>query len=115
MTTMRISTRAVAVIGLTAILGLSACKQEQPADALQENAMAEAPIENVTPAVNQAEVIPPVTGPINAVNMAAPPPAFTDKQQIQDDADATGMTARMPNDNPDAPVGGGNMVQPAQQ
>jgi hypothetical protein len=97
---------------LTAVLALSACKQEQASDALQENAMAEVPIENAMP-MNEVAEIPPVVGPLNATNMAVPPPEFTDTEQMRDDADATGLTARLP-DEEAGPGQTGNETRPAE-
>lgn len=110
---MRISTRLLSVLAVSAALALPACKQEQASDALQENAMAEVPVENAMP-TNETVEIPPVVGPLNATNMAAPPPEFSDTEQMRDDADATGLTARLPaGDGGDMPADA-NEMQPAQ-
>lgn len=62
----------------------------------------------VAPA-EQTEAPPPVTHPAaNAAESVAPPPApapqVTNQQQIQDDADATGLTARIPDNDGSAPA-----------
>jgi hypothetical protein len=51
------------------------------------------------------EVAPPPPA-VNATNAAKPaaPPKISEDQQMLDDADATGMTARLPNDENAAPV-----------
>jgi hypothetical protein len=105
---MRPLTRATAIFGLAVMLSLSACgKKEEPVrDIVQENMTTDVPIDEGPP-VNSVEAAPP-TAPLNVTNIAAPPPAFTDTEQMRDDADATGLTSRLPTE------GGANETQPAQ-
>jgi len=98
-------------LALAAILGLAACKQQGPdPDALQENAVEGTAVENAI-ATNVVEAPPPVAGPLNETNMTAPPPEFSDTEQMRDDADATGLTARLPAQEGDT---SSNETQPAQ-
>ena len=111
---MRNRIRAASIITLAAVLGLSACKQEQSADALQENAMEEVQVENMA-VVNEPAAAPVAVEPMhNITNTAAPPPpAFTDNEQMRDDADATGLTSRLPVEDAGPASGGDNETQPA--
>lgn len=106
---MRILTAAV--IAVTTI-GLSACKEQPPSNVMFEDGNNMSEIPPPIP-LNQAYAEPeaPVTNIANDTP-AAPPPAFNDQQQIADDADATGMTARLPSDNG---ATGANETQPAAQ
>ena len=110
---MRPSIRAVSMITLAAMLGLTACKQQQSADALQENAMEEVQVDNMA-VVNEPDAAPVVVErTLNTTNTAAaPPPAFTDNEQMRDDADATGLTSRLPAEDT-GPSSGDNETQPA--
>lgn len=89
-------------------LVLAGCQQRAPENALDEGTLVEenivAPIENVmvAPSVQATNVVEPV----------APPPVFTQDEQTRDDADATGMTARLPDET--APGQGGNETRPAE-
>ncbi|WP_294133761.1 hypothetical protein [Sphingobium sp.] len=84
--------RKIALFALAGALALSACgkKEEEPT---ATNNLVEPPVENVIIEEPDA-VLPPPSN--NAVATPAAPPSVSEQQQIQDDADATGMTARLP-------------------
>jgi hypothetical protein len=92
--------RKAALLTFTAALALSGCNRGPEAEKLPED--------NVTEVVNATEnanvvVAPPAVNASNASNTtakAAPAPGFTDDAQMRDDADATGMTARLPDEAP---------------
>ena len=104
--------RTAPIFALVVLLGLSACgnKPEDAARDLQENIVTEMPVDENIPANDDAAA--PAPAPENVTMPAAPPPAFSDTQQMRDDADATGLTARLPTDEAPAPVA--NETQPAQ-
>lgn len=83
--------RKFALVALAGALVLSACgkkKEEAPT-----NNLVEPPVENVIIEEPEAPLPPPadnVTAP-----QPAPAPTISEQQQIQDDAEATGMTARL--------------------
>lgn len=96
--------RKIALIALSGTLVLAACgKKEEQAPAT--NNMVEPPVENVI--VDEPEA--PLPEPQNnaVATPVAPPPSVSEQQQIQDDAEATGMTARLPE--------GGEQSQPADE
>lgn len=82
-----------------ATLSLAACGSKEPEAPVVENEVVEMP-EDLAP-VNEA---PPAENIVNEVAPAAAPPAFTDDEQMRDDADATGLTARLPRSDTEAPV-----------
>ena len=89
--------RKIAILTLTAAFALAGCNRG-PEEKLPEDNVVE--VENVTENANAA-VAPPAVNATNATTAkVAPAPGFTDEQQINDDADATGMTARLPDDAP---------------
>lgn len=94
-----------AAAGLLALAGCSSGHKDE--EILTENAE-EANV--VIPQENA--VVPPVAveNATNTAERAAPPPAFSDEQQTRDDADASGLTARLP-DEETQPVQGGNEVR----
>jgi predicted small lipoprotein YifL len=101
--TMRNSIR-VGLMVATA-LALTACgKKEEPLPEVPENVVTEVPVDTVLPAnAGDAAIDPPA--PTNvATPAAAPPPAFTDTQQMRDDADATGLTSRIRSDDAPRPT-----------
>jgi hypothetical protein len=106
---MRNATRTATILVIAAALGLSACgKKEEPVtDIGTENITTEVPVDEGAP-VNSVETAPPANVSINVTNTVAPPPAFTDTEQMRDDADATGLTSRLPTED------GANETQPAQ-
>jgi hypothetical protein len=93
---MRIRTVAIT---LSAALALAACDRGEPEQPPVDNNITELP-EEVVP-MNAAP--PPVENVTNEV-APAPPPAFSDDEQMRDDADATGLTARLPQGETETPV-----------
>ncbi|ETI59028.1 hypothetical protein C100_21935 [Sphingobium sp. C100] len=86
--------RQYALIALAGALVLSACgKKEEDAPAATNN-LVEPPVENII--VEEPEA--PMPEPQNAVEPTpvAPPPSVSEQQQILDDAEASGMTVRLP-------------------
>jgi hypothetical protein len=110
MKTMKILPRAAAVLALSVFLSLSACgsKEAEPTDVVEENIVTEVPVDESVP-LNSAEATP-APAPLNVTNSVAPLPAFTDTEQMREDADATGLTARLPRE--DAPAAAANEAQP---
>lgn len=85
--------RKIIFIALTGALALSACSKKEEAPVT--NNLVEPPVENVI--IEEPEA--PAPAPDNGASLEpAPPPAISEQQQIQDDADATGMTARLSRD-----------------
>ena len=85
--------RKIALAALVGALALSACgKKEEEAPAT--NNLVEPPVENVI--VEEPEAPLPPANNASAPEPAAPP-SISEQQQIQDDAEATGMTARLDN------------------
>lgn len=82
-----------------ATLSLAACGSKEPEAPAIENDVVEVP-EDIAP-VNET---PSAENVVNEVAPAAPPPSFTEDQQMHDDADATGLTARLPRNETEAPV-----------
>jgi len=93
--------RKIAILTLAAsALALSACGSKEPEAVEIENTENIEMPEDLTP-TNETPAPENVT---NEVAPAAPPPAFSDDEQIRDDADATGLTARLPRNESEAPV-----------
>lgn len=88
--------RKTAILTLTAALSLAACNST-PAETLPEDNVVE--VENAIENANVAVALP-AENVANATAKPAPAPGFTDTQQINDDADASGMTARLPDEVP---------------
>ncbi|AJR24909.1 MULTISPECIES: hypothetical protein [Sphingobium] len=90
--------RKFALIALAGTLALAACgKKEEEAPAT--NNLVEPPVEN---AIEEEPVAPaPEPGNNAAAPEPAPPPSISEQQQIEDDAAATGMTARLGQDGAD--------------
>ncbi len=105
---MRIQVRVTGAIVIAAMLGLAACNRspEPIADPLADNLVTEVPIDDMAP-VNSADVPSVDNAMLNMTNTVAPP-EFSDTEQMRDDADATGLTARLPSEEP------ANETQPAQ-
>jgi hypothetical protein len=78
------------------LLALSACGKKPEEAPVENNEVIEEPANVIAPA-------PPPEAPVET-NSAAPvtnrvaPPEITEEQQMQDDAEATGMTSRLPDD-----------------
>ena len=82
--------RKIAFAALIGALALSACgKQEE-----------EAPVENVI--IEEPDTALPMPSNNAVAPTPAAPPSVSEQQQILDDADATGMTARLPDMRDDA-------------
>jgi hypothetical protein len=71
---------------------------------------------NVVVDVPPENVVEPVPV-VNAMNNAtpAPPPKISNDVQMRDDADATGMTSRLPDDESTLPGQQDNQSRPAEQ
>ncbi len=96
---------------LAAALALAACNSSAP-EKLPDDNMSE--IGNLSDNVDVAVPPAPVENAANATNETAKPapaPGFTEEQQIKDDADATGMTSRLPDEEPGQKA---NETRPAQ-
>lgn len=109
---MRINVRATYALVIAATFSLAACNRspEPIADPLADNLVTEVPIDDLAP-VNSADVPTADNAMLNMTNTLAPP-EFSDSEQMRDDADATGLTARLPSE--DAPSQPANETQPAQ-
>lgn len=89
--------RKYALIALAGALALAACgKKEEEAPAT--NNLVEPPVENVIVEEPEAPAPEPSN---NATPAPAPAPTISEQQQIEDDAAATGMTARLNRDGAD--------------
>jgi protein involved in sex pheromone biosynthesis len=97
--------RKAAILTLTAALALAACNSK-PAEKLPEDNVVE--VDNTTENANVA-IAPPAENVTNVTAKPASAPGFTDEQQMHDDADASGMTARLPDEVPVS----GNQTAPA--
>ncbi len=101
--------RTTAILTLVAALALAGCNRGE--DKLPED-LNVAEVGNVEVATENVTLAPPVANATNVVApKAAPAPGFTDDQQMKDDADATGMTARLPDDESGQK---GNETRPAE-
>lgn len=87
--------RKIALIALSGALILSACGKKEE-DAPVTNTLVEPPVENVI--VDEPDAPMPLPDNNAAATPAAPPPSVSEQQQIQDDAEASGMTSRLPED-----------------
>lgn len=101
--------RIALVLPLAGALALAACNRSSDVVPVEEN-LAEAPAE-VAP---EANIVAPPANITNAVAPAAPPPDFSDEEQVLDDADATGLTARLPQSDEELPGAAGNETRPAE-
>ena len=94
--------RAIALTALLA-LALTGCHQRDE----QRDVVVENESDFVVPAEPANGVVAPLPEPVNAANTAvraAPPPPVDESVQTRDDADASGMTARLPDAERDEPV-----------
>ncbi|WOK36540.1 hypothetical protein [Sphingomonas sp. C3-2] len=86
--------RKIAFAAIAGTLVLSACNSKPE----------EAPVENETlnitvdePVVNEVvNIVEPEKPVVNETPPAAPPPEVSEEEQMLDDADATGLTSRLP-------------------
>ncbi|WP_088184281.1 hypothetical protein [Sphingobium sp. Z007] len=97
--------RKFALAALAGALLLSACGKKEEDTPSVTNELVEPPVENVD--VPEPEAPLPELQNNAAATPAAPPPSVSEQQQIQDDAEATGMTSRLPE--------GGEQSQPADE
>ena len=101
---------------LTALAGLvllAACDTKTPDEAQPGNEVTEVPVtEPAKPALNEQRETNVARAPANVME----PPAISEEQQMRDDADATGLTSRLPDDNaafpPSSGGGSGSAPQP---
>lgn len=84
--------RKFALIALAGALALSACGKKEE-DTSATNNLVEPPVENVF--IEEPDA--PLTAPGDNASVPEPaaPPTISEQQQIQHDAEATGMTARL--------------------
>lgn len=98
--------KTVSLLALTGLFALSACDWGKKRD--EEQPFNNAANEVVDNAVeNVPEAPPPVNEVANTSNvvMPPPPPQVSEDQQTLDDADATGLTSRLPEED-----AGGNVA-----
>ena len=84
--------RKIALAALAGALALSACGKKEDETPATNN-LVEPPVENVI--IEEPEAPLPPTNNAAQAPEPAPPPSISEQQQIQDDAEATGMTARL--------------------
>jgi predicted small lipoprotein YifL len=82
---------------LAGLLALAACGKKKPEEAPVENDVVAAP-ENVPVAPPPMPEVPVETNAAKAPENRVAPPEISDEQQMQDDAAATGMTSKLPDD-----------------
>ena len=105
--------RVVALLALTGALALTACGRSEPepqpvGNDVQIN-VEDVPVVEETPTVNQIEE--PANTTVD-LPPPAPPPHISEDQQMHDDADATGLTSRLPDDPEMTPGAGSNSAAP---
>lgn len=91
--------RKIAFAALIGALALSACGKKEE-DAPVVNNLVEPPVENVI--IEEPDTALPMPSNNAVAPTPAAPPSVSEQQQILDDADATGMTARLPDMRDDA-------------
>ena len=97
------------IIASVLVVTLAACERTTTKEVTTTNNTVDIAIEPL-PVDATAAALP---AEVANVATAAAPPAFEDSEQMRDDADATGLTARLPDG--EAPTGeGGNETRPAQ-
>lgn len=102
--------RKTVFLALAAALTLSACDRGPEQRPLEDNVVE---VEELAEEGNFAEA-PAIANATNIVaEKAVPAPGFTESEQMRDDADATGMTARLP-DEAAGPGQSGNETRPAE-
>ena len=94
-------------------LVITGCQKGPPAEDQAplenvENIDDAVPVENMT-----MPPVPNATNTANAANAVAPPPKVSDDVQTRDDADATGLTARLPENETMLPGQADNQTRPA--
>lgn len=90
---MRALPRTLAFAALSGALFLAACGKKEEEAVPATNNLVEPPVENVV--IDEPDA--PLPAPSNnaVATPAAPPPSISEQQQIQDDAEASGMTSRL--------------------
>lgn len=99
--------RKIALFTLAGALALSACGKKHDTESTTNN-LVEPPVENVI--VNEPDAAPPPPPVENSVSDPAPAPTISEQQQIQDDAEATGMTTRLRQASDDGAAGSDEAV-----
>jgi len=99
--------RKLTIVMLAAAVGLAGCNSSPPEKLPDDNAV-EVGSEPANTVVDLPMPVENVGNAANTVAPAAPPPSLSEQQQMNDDADATGMTARLPDEAP----GSGNETAP---
>ncbi|MET0362293.1 MAG: hypothetical protein ABW048_11160 [Sphingobium sp.] len=90
--------KSLSLAVLAGILALGACGKKPHEEPVENDLILNEP-ENVTNEVTPPPPPPPAeTNSVAPVDNRAAPPEITEEQQMQDDADATGMTSRLPDD-----------------
>ena len=99
----RMTTMTAAGLAAAALL-LAGCSRPQPEPAEETNMVDAAPVETSTPEAAPSAEPSTATAPVdtNAVAEAPPPEKVAPDAQMLDDAEATGMTARVTRDAPPA-------------
>ena len=103
------------IAALASLLVLAACGHKPPEEAvLDEGNLTNEMVDNsaAEEAANYAVVTP--ENMTNTPPAVAPPPTISEQAQMRDDADATGLTARLPQDEstPTGADGTTNEVEP---
>jgi RNase H-fold protein (predicted Holliday junction resolvase) len=102
--------RVAAPLAFAALLGLAACSQErsphQPENTMENESVDEVPQEAAPRPVETLNEAPPAN-----VAVAAPVDHTTEDQQMQEDADASGMTSRLQTYNEGVPASESEKVQ----
>lgn len=105
--------RNTALLICAATLALAGCgRSDHEEEAPSVNEAVEAPPPPVEPL--PANVVTPPVELNNTTPPAAPPPEISDEAQMLDDADATGLTARIPQEGGEAPAEPSNESRPAE-
>lgn len=101
--------RTVILLAVSAI-ALAACQRSEREDASLNQTLPESELE--MPAANAVSIAPPANIVLPPETAVAPPPEIEDEVQMRDDADATGLTARLPEGDA-LPGQSGNETRPA--
>jgi type IV secretory pathway VirB10-like protein len=95
--------RVAAPLGFAALLGLTACSSEQPPQE-PENSIENESVDEIPPEATPAPVETLNEAPPANVAVAAPVDQPSEDQQMQEDAEASGMTAHYRADNESQPA-----------
>jgi len=88
--------RKAAVLVLSSAMALAACNRGTEEKLPEDNVVE---VDNAAAAANVTTILP-AANTTNATAKPAPAPRLTDQQQMHDDADASGMTSRLPDETP---------------